>query len=88
MGRVLDKKGKEIFVVRGDKDSLVKLSNYLKTREKVLSGEYESTLDEELKGALNKIAEKKGLSKEETILQYLNNVKEFKKDKTLIDGAS
>lgn len=88
MGRVLDKKGKEIFVVRGDKDSLVKLSNYLKTREKVLSGEYESTLDEELKGALNKIAEKQGLSKEETILQYLNNIKEFKKDKSLIDGAS
>ena len=88
-GRVIDKKGKEIFVVRGDKDSLVQLKGYLEIREKVLSGEYKETLDQELSDALSQIAAKKGISPEETILQYLNNTKaERKSGKELINGAS
>lgn len=88
-GRVLDKKGKEIFVVRGDKDSLVQLAGYLNIREKVINGEYKETLDEELSGMLGKIAAKKGISPEETILQYLNDAKkEREKGKEIIDGAS
>lgn len=88
-GRVIDKKGKEIFVVRNDKDSLVQLANYLQIREKVLSGEYKQSLDEELSDMLGRIAEKKGLSPEETILSYLNNTKQEKqKEKGILEGAS
>lgn len=88
-GRVIDKKGKEIFVVRNDKDSLVQLADYLKIREKVLSGEYKQTLDKELSEMLSRIAEKKELSPEETILRYLNNTKEEKKkEKGMLEGAS
>jgi hypothetical protein len=47
-------------------------------REKVLSGEYKQTLDEELSDMLGRIAQKKGLSPEETILSYLNNTKQEK----------
>lgn len=88
-GRVLDKKGKEIFVVRGDRDSLVKLAGYLNIRKKLLSGEYKSTLDEELTSVLEQIATKKGISPEETVLQYLNKNKEDRqKDKEYINGSS
>lgn len=88
-GRVLDKKGKEIFVVRGDRDSLVKLAGYLQIREKILSGEYKDTLDDELINVLGKIAAKKDLSPEETLLQYLNaNKQERQKDKEYINGSS
>ena len=88
-GRVIDKKGKEIFVVRGDKDSLVQLKGYLEIRKKVLSGEYKETLDQELSDALSQIAAKKGISPEETILQYLNNTKaERKSGNELINGIS
>lgn len=88
-GRVIDKKGKEIFVVRGDKDSLVQLAGYLKIREKVLSGEYKNTLDEELTNILGRVATKWNVSPEEAILKFLNDKKSVKSsEKGILEGAS
>lgn len=88
-GRVIDKKGKEIFVVRGDKDSLVQLAGYLNIREKVLNGEYKNTLDEELTDILGRVATKWGVSPEEAILKFLNDKKSVKtSEKGILEGAS
>lgn len=89
MGRVLDKKGKEIFVVKGDKKSLVKLGDYLNIREKVNKEEYLESLDKDDIRDLEELAKKEGISSKDLLLEFLNNKSELKKkSKTIINGRS
>ena len=87
-GRVLDKNGKEIFVVRNDKDSIVQLADYLTIREKVKNKEYLESLDEQDLQLLTELANKEELSPEELLLRFLNKNKEAKDSKIIINGES
>lgn len=87
-GRVLDKSGREIFVVRGDKDSLVQLASYLKIRDKVLNGEWLKGLEEDIAKDLQEIADKEKMSPEELMLSFLNDKSKIRSSKTVVNGRS
>lgn len=80
-GRVIDTKGNEIFVIKGDKNSVIKLGKYLTIRER-LSEDFVDSLDKYLANELNEVFEKlksKDLpTKRDLVSDYLNNKKKYK----------
>jgi len=80
-GRVIDTKGNEIFVIKGDKNSVIKLGKYLTTRER-LSENFIDSLNEDLVNELDEVFEKlksKDLpTKRDLVSDYLNNKKKYK----------
>lgn len=80
-GRVIDTKGHEIFVIKGDKNSIIKLGKYLTIRER-LSDNFLDELDEDLSKELDALFERvrsKDLpTKKDFISDYLNNKTKYK----------
>ena len=94
-GRVLNKEGREIFVVKGDQKSITQLSDYLKIREKVKDKKHPfmEGLDEELLKDLQTVFEELKddtiKSIEDLMLQFLNNKSEVrKKADIMVNGRS
>jgi len=80
-GRVIDTKGNEIFVVKGDKNSIIKLGKYLTIRER-LSENFIDSLDENLSKELDEIFESLKSdelpTKRDLVSDYLNNRTKYK----------
>ena len=80
-GRVIDTKGHEIFVIKGDKNSIIKLGKYLTIRER-LSENFVDELDEELSKELDEVfarLKSKDLpTKRDLVSDYLNNKTKYK----------
>lgn len=94
-GRVLNKEGREIFVVKGDQKSITQLSDYLKIREKVKDKKHPfmEGLDEELlkdlQAVFDKLKDDTIKSIEDLMLQFLNNKSEVrKKADIMVNGRS
>lgn len=80
-GRVIDTKGHEIFVIKGDKNSIIKLGKYLVIRER-LSENFVDELNEELSKELDEVfarLKSKDLpTKRDLVSDYLNNKTKYK----------
>ena len=80
-GRVIDTKGNEIFVIKGDKNSIIKLGKYLTIRDR-LSENFVDELDDDLSNELDEVFEKlksKELpTKRDLVSDYLNNKSKYK----------
>jgi len=80
-GRVIDTKGNEIFVIKGDKNSVIKLGKYLTIRER-LSENFIDCLNEDLSKELDEVF--KDLksnelpTKRDLVSDYLNNKTKYK----------
>lgn len=80
-GRVIDTKGHEIFVIKGDKNSIIKLGKYLTIRER-LAENFVDKLDENLSKELDEVFARlktKDLpTKRDLVSDYLNNKTKYK----------
>lgn len=80
-GRVIDTKGHEIFVIKGDKNSIIKLGKYLTIRER-LSENFVDQLDEDLSKELDdifkRLQSKDIPTKRDLVSDYLNNKTKYK----------
>lgn len=94
-GRVLNKQGREIFVVKGDQKSVTQLADYLKIRQKVKDKNHPFTegLSEELltdlQAVFDKLKDDTIKTVEDLMLQFLNNKSEIrKKADIIVNGRS
>ena len=83
-GRVIDTKGNEIFVVKGDKNSIIKLGKYLTIRERTgeefigaLDG-LDSKLSEELEYVFQRVKSTEIPTKTSLLTSYIQNKNKFK----------
>lgn len=79
-GRTIGPNGKEIFIVRNTRPSVLRLANFLKNRALVKGkNKVINNFEESLKSELKEIADKEGMSVEDLLVSYLENRAEFQK---------
>jgi len=77
-GRTIGPNGKEIFIVRNTRPSVLRLANFLKNRALVKGkNKVINNFEESLKSELKEIADKEKMSVEDLLVSYLENRAEF-----------